>query len=181
MTDFRRNRVRGGTYFFTVNLYDRRSEILTRNIGVLREAVRKVRAKAPFYIDAWVVLPDHLHCLWTLPENDMDFSGRWQAIKTAFSKQISGGEFRSASRLGKGERGIWQRRFWEHTIRDDQDYGAHFDYIHFNPVRHGLVAHPAHWPYSSFHRSAAMGLYPADWAGDGAVMLSEAGEAWNDG
>ncbi len=181
MTDYRRNRVPGGTYFFTVNLYDRRSEILTRNIDVLREAVRKVRARVPFHIDAWVVLPDHLHCLWTLPKGDADFSGRWQAIKTAFSKQIPEGDFRSASRRGKGERGIWQRRFWEHTIRDDHDYGAHFDYVHFNPVRHGLVAHTGDWPYSSFHRSVAMGLYPADWVGDGAVMLSEAGEAWNDG
>ena len=180
MTDYRRNRVPGGTYFFTVNLYDRRSDLLARNIGVLREAVRKGRAKAPFHIDAWVVLPEHLHSLWTLPEGDMDYSARWQAIKTAFSKQIPEGEFRSASRMEKGERGIWQRRFWEHTIRDDQDYGAHFDYIHFNPVKHGLVAHAADWPYSSFHRSVTMGLYPANWAGGSAMALNDVGEAWTD-
>jgi putative transposase len=162
MTDYRRRRVPGGTYFFTVNLYDRRSGLLTRNIGILREAVRKVRARAPFHIDAWVVLPDHLHCLWTLPEGDLDYSGRWQAIKTAFSKHIPEGEFRSVSRREKGERGIWQRRFWEHLIRDDRDYGAHIDYIHFNPVRHGLVAHAADWPYSSFHRLVAAGFYPPE-------------------
>jgi putative transposase len=180
MTDYRRNRVAGGTYFFTVNLYDRLSDLLTRNIGVLREAVRKVRAEAPCHIDAWVALPEHLHSLWTLPEGDMDYSARWQAIKTAFSKQIPEGEFRSASRMEKGERGIWQRRFWEHTIRDDRDYGAHFDYIHFNPVKHGLVAHAADWPYSSFHRSVTMGLYPVDWAGGSAMALNDVGEAWTD-
>jgi len=177
MTDYRRHRVPGGTYFFTVNLYDRRSDLLTRNIDILREAVRKVRVQAPFHIDAWVVLPDHLHCVWTLPDEDVDFSGRWQAIKTAFSKHIPPGEFRSVSRLKKGERGIWQRRFWEHTIRDDKDYGAHIDYIHFNPVKHGLVAHAADWPYSSFHRLVAAGCYPADWVGEANMTLNDAGEA----
>ena len=106
MTDYRRNRVAGGTYFFTVNLYDRRSELLTHNIDALRQAVRKVQARAPFHIDAWVVLPDHVHSLWTLPENDVAFSARWQAIKTAFSKQIPPGAFCSASRQEKGERGM---------------------------------------------------------------------------
>jgi putative transposase len=180
MTEYRRNRVPGGTYFFTVNLFDRRSDLLTRNIRHLREAVRQVRAKAPFHIDAWVALPDHIHCMWTLPEDDTNFSARWQAIKTAFSKQIPDVEFRSTSRQGKGERGIWQRRFWEHTIRDDSDYAAHFDYIHFNPVKHGLVAHAADWPFSSFHRSVSMGIYPADWAASGAMMLNDALEAWGE-
>jgi putative transposase len=143
MTDYRRNRVPGGTYFFTVNLADRRSDLLTREIDALRGAVRKVRAQKPFHIDAWVVLPDHTHCMWTLPDNDTNFSARWQAIKTAFSKRMMVGEHRSPSRAGKGERGIWQRRFWEHTIRDDRDYAAHLDYIHFNPVKHGLVTQVA--------------------------------------
>jgi len=178
MTDYRRNRVPGGTYFFTVNLYDRRSQLLTANIDLLRDAIREVRAKAPFHIDAWVVLPDHLHSLWTLPDRDLDFSGRWQTIKTAFSKQVPEGEFRSASREAKGERGVWQRRFWEHTIRDDRDYAAHFDYIHFNPVKHGLVAGVADWPHSSFRRSVAMGFYPADWAGGG-MALNDAREVLN--
>ena len=177
MTDYRRNRVPGGTYFFTVNLYDRRRALLVKNIEILRQAVRKVKINAPFHIDAWVVLPDHLHCLWTLPEGDLNFSMRWQAIKTAFSKQIPQGEFRSASRSGKAERGIWQRRFWEHTIRDDRDYAAHMDYTHFNPVKHGLVAEVADWPYSSFHHAVRMGLYPTNWAGDG-VSLNDVGEAW---
>jgi putative transposase len=170
MTACRRNRVQGGTYFFTVNLYDRRSQLLTGNIVLLRDAVSKVRAKAPFHIDAWVVLPDHLHSVWTLPEDDLNYLGRWQTIKTAFSKRIPEGEFRSASRDGKGERGIWQRRFWERRIRDDQDYAAHIDYVHFNPVKLGLVTNPADWRYSSFHRAVAMGLYPADWAGAGAAL-----------
>lgn len=100
MTDCRRNRVPGGTYFFTVNLYDRRSTLLLKNIDVLREAVGGVKTNAPFHIDAWMVLPDHLHCLWTLPEGDVDFSARWQAIKTAFSKKMPQGEFRSAIRRG---------------------------------------------------------------------------------
>jgi len=165
MPDYRRNRVPSATYFFTVNLYDRRSELLTRNIHILRDAVRTARTEAPFHIDAWVTLPDHLHCLWTLPEGDADFPSRWHTIKTSFSKQIPKGESRSASRLEKGERGIWQRRFWEHTIRDDRDYATHLDYIHFNPIKHGLVAHVADLPYSSFHKSVAKGLYPANWAG----------------
>ena len=177
MTDYRRNRVPGGTYFFTVNLLDRHSDLLVRHIDTLREAVRERRARAPFHIDAWVVLPEHMHCMWTLPPGDTNFSTRWQAIKTAFSKRLPPGEQRSASRISKGERGIWQRRFWEHTIRDDRDYGIHLDYIHFNPVKHGLVADAAHWPYSSYHRCVAMGFYPSGWAAGAAVEALDVGEA----
>jgi putative transposase len=177
MTDYRRNRVPGGTYFFTVNLTDRRSDLLVQHIDMLRDAVRTLRASAPFHIDAWVVLPEHMHCLWTLPEGDTDFSTRWRRIKSAFSRRLPRGEQRSASRISKGERGIWQRRFWEHTIRDDRDYGAHLDYIHFNPVKHGLVADAGDWPYSSFRRCVAKGLYPAGWAGGTAEMV-DAGERW---
>ncbi len=175
MTDYRRNRVAGGTYFFTVNLYNRRSQLLVQEIDILRNAVRKVKAATPFHIDAWVVLPEHMHCLWTLPDGDTNFSMRWQAIKTAFSRKIPLGEHRSDSRLKQNERGIWQRRFWEHTIRDERDYAAHMDYIHFNPVKHGLVDDVALWPHSSFHRCVAMGFYPPQWGG-GAVELGEAGE-----
>jgi putative transposase len=167
MPDYRRNRVPGGTYFFTVNLLDRGSRLLIEHITVLREAVRTVRTHAPFHIDAWVVLPEHLHCIWTLPPDDDDYSGRWHAIKTLFATAMPPGERRSATRVRKGERGIWQRRFWEHTIRDHRDYAAHMDYVHFNPVKHGLVAHAADWPYSSFHRCVARGLYPADWSMSG--------------
>lgn len=166
MTDYRRNRVPGGTFFFTVNLYDRRSQLLVQHIGILRDAVRHVKTKAPFHIDAWVVLPEHMHCMWTLAPGDADYSGRWQAIKMAFSRKIPPGESRSASRAGKRERGIWQRRFWEHTIRDERDYAAHMDYIHFNPVKHGLVAQAADYPYSSFHHAATKGLYPCGGAED---------------
>ena len=175
MTDYRRNRVPGGTYFFTVNLLDRRSDLLSRHIQDLRDAVRHARTCAAFHIDAWVVLPEHMHCVWTLPDGDADFSSRWQAIKAGFSKRLPPGEHWSASRVGKGERGIWQRRFWEHTIRDDRDYAVHVDYVHFNPVRHGLVSNVRDWPYSSFHRHVVLGVYPATWAG-GSVDVAEVGE-----
>jgi putative transposase len=128
MPDYRRNRVLGGTYFFTVNLLERKSGLLEEYIDCLREAVRMVRLKQPFHIDAWVVLPDHMHCVWTLPGGDADYSSRWKAIKIAFSKSIPKTERLSAVRIAKGERGIWQRRYWEHTIRDDKDYAAHVDY-----------------------------------------------------
>src|SRR6266404_7121867 len=113
-----------------------------RRIDALREAVRMVRERSPFHIDAWVVLPDHSHCLWTLPEGDSDFPSRWRDIKTAFSKSLPATERRSAVMVRRGERGIWQRRYWEHTIRDDRDYAAHMDYIHFNSVKHGLTEKP---------------------------------------
>jgi putative transposase len=161
--EYRRNQVPGGTFFFTVNLLDRRSDLLVTRIDALRDAVRQVRARAPFQIDAWVVLPDHMHCLWTLPENDTDFPGRWRAIKKSFSKAAGIGEPRSSVMIRRGERGIWQRRYWEHTIRDERDLIAHMDYIHFNPVKHGFVEHPGEWPYSSFRRCVTRGLYPAGW------------------
>lgn len=165
MPDYRRNRVSGGTFFFTVNLLDRRSNLLVRHIDALRDAVRRVRTRSPFRVDAWVVLPDHMHCLWSLPEGDTDFPGRWRAIKIAFAKSLPACEPRSAVMKSRGERGIWQRRYWEHTIRDQQDFACHFDYIHFNPIKHGLVEHPADWPYSTFRRCVASGMYPSDWAG----------------
>ena len=109
-----------------------------------------------------------MHSLWTLPEGASDFPSRWRDIKTAFSKSLPATEQRSAVMIRRGERGIWQRRYWEHTIRDDCDYAAHMDYIHFNPIKHGLVDNPADWPFSSFPRCVASGLYPADWLGGGA-------------
>jgi len=175
MPDYRRNRVPGGTYFFTVNVADRRLDLLVTEVEALRAAVRKTRSARPFHIDAWVVLPDHMHCLWTLPPGDDNFSGRWRAIKNEFSKSLPTVDMRSAVRSRRGERGIWQRRFWEHTVRDDGDYAAHLDYIHFNPVKHGLVRHPGEWTFSSFHRSVALGLYPAAWAGTD-IEPTETGE-----
>jgi putative transposase len=175
MTDYRRNRIPGGTFFFTVNLQDRQSRLLVEHIGVLRQSVRHAMHRAPFHIDAWVVLPEHMHCLWTLPEGDVDYSARWQTIKMTFSRKIPLHEYRSESRAAKRERGIWQRRFWEHTIRNEQDYAAHMDYIHFNPVKHGLVGSVADWPHSSFHRAVFNGLYPPEWTASGRE-LKVAGE-----
>jgi putative transposase len=164
MSYYRRNRVPGGTYFFTVNLHDRSRNLLVAQIDTLRNAVRQAMKKSPFHIDAWVVLPDHMHCLWTLPENDNDYSNRWRAIKTSFSKAVPVVEERSSIMVRRNERGIWQHRFWEHTIREDNDYAAHMDYIHFNPVKHGIAATVADWPFSSFRRCVANGIYPPDWA-----------------
>ena len=157
MPDYRRNRVAGGSYFFTVNLRDRWSDLLISDVGALRAAVRDTRAVRPFHIDAWVVLPDHLHCLWTLPAGDADFPGRWQMIKAGFSRRVSHPGDRGASLVRKREAGIWQRRYWEHTIRDARDHAVHVDYIHFNPVKHGVAGHPADWPYSSFGRCVRLG------------------------
>lgn len=170
MPDYRRVRVAGGCYFFTVALLDRRSDLLVRQVDLLREAVRAAKASRPFHIDAWVVLPDHMHCLWTLPEGDADYSGRWRDIKKRFSRALPRTEIVPVGRTGRGERGIWQRRFWEHTIRDERDYVTHFDYIHLNPYKHGLVTSVRAWPYSSFHRYVKMGVYAEDWLSDVADM-----------
>ncbi|MGA8497853.1 MAG: transposase [Xanthobacteraceae bacterium] len=175
MPDYRRHRVEGGTYFFTANLRDRRSDLLVAEIDALRSAVRAARARHPFDIDAWVVLPDHMHCLWTLPPDDFDFPVRWRTIKALFSRSVPPAEDRRASLVRKREAGVWQRRYWEHTIRDDRDYALHMDYIHFNPVKHGLAARPADWPFSSFARCVARGLYPIDWATEG-PGLADTGE-----
>jgi putative transposase len=115
-----------------------------------------------------VVLPEHLHCIWTLPPDDTDFAMRWRLIKTEFSKHVGVGERRSPSRVAKGERGVWQRRYWEHTLRDENDFERHYDYIHFNPVKHGHVSRVSAWPHSSFHRFVRLGVYPMEWGGDGA-------------
>jgi putative transposase len=167
MPDYRRHRAPGGTYFFTVNLLERRpNDLLVRHIDTLRCVLRGVRQRWPFHIDAWVVLPDHLHCVWTLPPGDGGFTNRWRLIKQGFSKDLPATERRSEVRVARGERGIWQRRFWEHAIRDDADYAAHVDYCHINPVKHGYVRRVAEWPYSTLHRHVEIGIYPPIWAGD---------------
>ena len=152
MPDYRRLRIPGGCYFFTVNLLDRNTALLVDRIELLRESVRVTKQRKPFHIDAWVVLPEHMHCIWTLPPSDDDFSGRWREIKKTFSKALPQTENRSRTRIHRKERGIWQQRFWEHAIRNERDYAAHMDYIHFNPVKHGWVTQVSDWPYSSFHR-----------------------------
>jgi putative transposase len=141
-------------FFFTVALLERRRCFLTKHIDALRQAFVDSRRRRPFRTDAIVVLPDHLHCIWTLRPEDADFSTRWHDIKARFSARIPKGERLSERRQFKGERGIWQRRYWEHTIRDENDFARHVDYIHYNPVKHGHVERVADWPHSSFHRCA---------------------------
>ena len=163
MPNYRRAFVPGGCWFFTVNLLDGRSRFLTDHIGALREAMRRTQARHPFRIDAIVVLPDHIHAVWTLPPDDADFSLRWRLIKIDFAKAVPKTEWRSPVRVARGERAIWQRRFWEHCIQDEDDFERHVDYIHFNPVKHGLVPAAKEWPFSSFHRFVRLGAYPAGW------------------
>ena len=173
MPNYRRAYHPGGTWFFTVNLLERHgNDLLVREIEHLRTVVRRVRELQPFTIDAWVVLPEHMHCIWTLPAGDSDFSMRWRLIKTLFSRSLPKTERRSMVRQAAGERGIWQRHYWEHCIRDDADYARHMDYVHANPLKHGLVNRVVDWPYSSFHRLAQVGVYPADWGGDTSVVVA---------
>jgi len=165
---YRRADVAGATYFFTVNLAERHRTLLTDHIDTLRTAMRDVKQWHPFHIDALVILPDHLHCVWTLPERDADYPLRWALIKAGFSRRIPKTERRNVSRADKGERGIWQRRYWEHMIRGEGDYARHVDYIHYNPVKHGYVPRAADWPYSSIHRYIAAETLTQDWsAGEG--------------
>ena len=140
MPNYRRAFVPGGCWFFTVNLLDRRRYLLTENIDALREATRISQARHPFTIDAMVVLPDHVHAIWTLPPDDAEFSLRWQLIKISFAQAIPKTEARSEVRMRRGERGIWQRRFWEHLIRDEEDFRRHVEYCYIDPVKHGLVS-----------------------------------------
>jgi putative transposase len=162
VANYRRSLVPGGSFFFTLS--NRGSALLTEKIDVLRLAFRLVASDHPFSLDAVVILPEHLHCIWTLPTGDPDFATRWRLIKTEFSKKIAAIDRRSSSRVSKGERGIWQRRYWEHTIRDERDFARHCDYIHFNPVKHGHAAR-ADWPFSSFKKFVRSGMYPMDWGG----------------
>jgi putative transposase len=164
MVRYRRNLVPGGTFFFTVTLADRHACTLVDHVSALRSAFQVTRDERPFTINAIVVLPDHVHTIMTLPSHDADFAGRWRRIKSLFTRRaIAAGV--TAERNEKGEYSLWQRRFWEHTIRDEEDLVRHVDYIHFNPVKHGLVARVCEWPYSSFHRYVRRGLLPQDWAG----------------
>ncbi|MEI6069919.1 MAG: transposase [Methylococcaceae bacterium] len=165
MVNYRRNFVPGGTYFFTVTLRMRNSRRLVESIDLLRLAFRKIREAKPFQIDAMVVLPEHLHSIWTLPPNDSDYPGRWKAIKSIFTRELEKSGVPVIKRKD-GSSLIWQRRYWEHTIRDTNDLNQHIDYIHFNPVKHGLVTRVVDWPYSSFHRYVRQGLLLPDWAGE---------------
>lgn len=162
MPNYKRPDVTGACVFFTVALEERGSDLLVREVEALRNAVRVTLTSRPFVIDAWVVLPDHIHSIWQLPAGDKDYGTRWGAIKARFSRHCGKVRFnrslRSASKVSRGEAGIWQRRFWEHHIRDEADYDAHMQYCWENPVKHGLVERPEDWPYSSVHRDGRFSI-----------------------
>ncbi|HSH28867.1 MAG TPA: transposase [Thiohalobacter sp.] len=169
MPYYRRARMAGGTYFFTLVTAARRPLFIEPPVRLaLRQSLQRVRSVLPFRIEAWVLLPDHLHCIWTLPEGDADYSKRWGMIKAGMTRSLRKGGFplpAGTPTRRRREGGLWQRRFWEHWIRDHRDMRQHLDYIHYNPVKHGLVAQVSAWPHSSFHRLCKAGYYPPDWGG----------------
>lgn len=177
MPNYRRARIPGGTYFFTLVTYQRRaffSEL--HNHDLLQDVLTEVGKTYPFKMDAWVVLPDHFHCIWTLPDGDSDYSKRWGLIKAKFSQRIMNTQGRSDEKVVlkpyRREAPIWQRRFWEHLIRDEEDYRRHVEYIHYNPVKHGFVQRVREWPYSSFHGFCQRGLYSLDWGFNDALIFT---------
>lgn len=175
MPNYRRAWIPGGCYFFTVALADRRSRLLIEQAALLRSALAEANYAQPFRVDAIVILPEHLHMVCTLPDGDGDYATRIARMKAGFSRSLTQGEYVSASRLRRRERGIWQRRYWEHVIRDEADLRAHIDYVHYNPVKHGHVDHVSQWPWSSFHRYVARGELARDW-GDAPIDIAPRGE-----
>lgn len=183
MPEYTRVKVKGGTYFFTVVAFGRQPILTNDQVrAALREGIQEVQQSMPFTIEAWVLLPDHLHTIWTLPENDDNFGSRWAVIKRIVSKRCGSLEGLSESvrnsRSKRGESPIWQRRFWEHCIRDERDLQRHLDYIHWNPVKHAYVKRVMDWPYSTFHRFVNNGIYPTDWGGinEGEIVDLDFGE-----
>lgn len=166
MSDYRRAQDAGACYFFTLVTHQRQPLLTQPRLReALRLAIVQVRQRYPFNICGWVLLPDHLHCLWQLPEEDADYGLRWSMIKRLTSQAFVCDGGISLSRRLRRESGLWQRRFWEHRIRDEADYRRHMDYLHWNPMRHGLVERVGDWPWSSYHRLVREGVYPADWGG----------------
>jgi putative transposase len=179
VANYRRARVPGGTFFFTVLTYRRRLVFdQAESRQMLREVVQEVRQRQPFTINAWVLLPEHMHSIWTLPEESLDFSVRWNLIKSGFSRRAKSlyhvDEWMNASKHKHRETTIWQRRFWEHQIRSEEEYQVYMDYTHFNPVKHGLVKRVVDWPFSTFHRYVRSGTYPENW-GSGIDGMTEHG------
>lgn len=180
MSEYRRANLKGGTYFFTVVTHNRQQLLLNDEVRVaLREGIEKTRILFPFQINAWVLLPDHLHCIWSLPEGDADYTKRWGMIKRHTSQRcahlVNIEQRPSISKLKRKESNFWQRRYWEHQIRDDADLAKHIDYIHWNPMKHGLVDKVSDWPYSTFHRYVAEDIYPKNWCGSGETELNDTG------
>jgi putative transposase len=167
---YRRAFIPGGSFFFTVVTENREPLFASEKaVAVLRKAFRTVKANRPFQVEAMVVLPDHLHCIWTLPPNDSDFATRWRLIKTWFTKHCDPAlrPTPNRARIAKKSQALWQHRYWEHALRDEGDFAGHVEYIHYNPVKHGYVLSAVDWPYSSFHRHVAAGIFPADWGRGG--------------
>ncbi|BAB76433.1 REP-associated tyrosine transposase [Anabaena sp. FACHB-709] len=174
--DYRRAKIEGGTFFFTVVTHNRREFLCEpENIRLLRQAFRQVIAQYPFTVDAIVILPNHIHCLWTLPPGDSNFSNRWRLIKNYFTRHcsIKYQETISTSRQNKGELAVWQRRFWEHQIKNEVDFTHHFNYIHYNPVKHGYVKAPKDWQYSSFILYVQRERYNIDWGTGEDIKFSQ--------
>lgn len=170
MSNYKRLNTKGGTYFFTLVSFRRRQILCDKSmLQAMRDAVKQVRENYPFEIIAWVTLPDHIHAIWTLPNDDCDYGKRWGLIKRDVSAQCAEYEapleMLSLSNIKRNEKGIWQRRFWAHEIKSDIDFEKHMDYIHFNAVKHGLVENVMDWRYSTFHKYCAAGLYSSDWGG----------------
>jgi putative transposase len=176
MSRYRRVKIEGGLFFFTLALADRSSGLLVRHIDRARRAYAFAHERHPFESVAICILLDHLHALWQLPDRDADYASRWSLFKSAFSRGLPAAPQRSASKIAKREKGVWQRRYWEHAIRDESDLDRHIEYIHYNPVKHELVTWVVDWPHSSFHRYVEEGLLPADWAGDATDLLGNFGE-----
>ena len=176
MSYYRRAKIEGGTFFFTVALADRSSDLLVRHVDRLRRIYAAAQQSRPFVTIAVCVLPDHLHAIWKLPEGDADFSLRWSLIKSGFTRGLPIDAPRASSKISKRERGLWQRRYWEHAIRNETDLQRHIDYIHFNPVKHGLVKRVGDWPHSSFKSYVARGDLPQDWGGDASELEGDFGE-----
>lgn len=181
MPHYRRADIPGATYFFTVVTYRRQPILCDAPLRTaLRRAIEEVRASRPFTVDAWVLLPDHLHCLWTLPPGDADFATRWSLIKRRVSQfcreHYRRPEWLAPSKRKHRESTLWQRRYWEHLIRDEHDCARHVDYIHHNPVRHGHCRTPGEWPYSTVHRYIAAGVLPADWGASAIPVDREFGK-----
>ena len=168
MPNYRRANINGGTYFFTVTTRNRQTFLLDYDVrAASREGIALERQSHPFTVNAWVLLPDHLHCIWTLPPNDRDFSTRWRVIKRTVTQRCGARlhrpELLTTRRAQRKQSALWQHRYWEHLIRDEQDYRRHVDYIHWNPVKHGHVQRARDWPYSTLHRHVMEGFYSIDW------------------